>query len=133
MFISELELKKNLLYNAAGSVFLALFGAVYELFSHEVYSYYMIYAFSIPLILGVFVYSIMLIKNKRPRSIFPKLWNSATATLSVGCVFKGVLDIYGTTNSLIIAYPIAGSALLLAGAISAAASPKKKKANRKND
>jgi len=126
-------LKRNLLGNIAGTAFLALFGAVYELFSHEVYSYYMIYAFSIPLILGVFVYSIMLIKNKRPRSIFPKLWNSATATLSVGCVFKGVLDIYGTTNSLIIAYPIAGSALLLAGAISAAASPKKKKANRKND
>ena len=133
MYTSDISLKRNLLGNIAGTAFLALFGAVYELFSHEVYSYYMIYAFSIPLILGVFVYSIMLIKNKRPRSIFPKLWNSATATLSVGCVFKGVLDIYGTTNSLIIAYPIAGSALLLAGAISAAASPKKKKANRKND
>ena len=34
---------------AAASLFCALFGAVYELFSHEVYSYSMIYAFIIPL------------------------------------------------------------------------------------
>ena len=34
------------------SVFCALFGAVYELFSHGVYSYWMIYAFAFPLLLG---------------------------------------------------------------------------------
>lgn len=34
--------------------------------------------------------------------------------LSVGSVFQGALEIYGTTNSLSIVYPIAGGALLLA-------------------
>ena len=34
------------------TVFSALFGAVYELFSHGVYSYCMIYAFAFPLLLG---------------------------------------------------------------------------------
>ena len=38
--------------HALAAVFLAFFGAVYETFSHEVYSYYMIYAFAIPLVLG---------------------------------------------------------------------------------
>ena len=33
----------------AAALFCALFGAVYEIFSHEVYSYPMIYAFAIPL------------------------------------------------------------------------------------
>lgn len=40
-----------LLYLAA-TILCAVFGAVYEVFSHEVYSYYMIYAFLFPLIGG---------------------------------------------------------------------------------
>ena len=45
---------------------LALFGAIYELFSHDVYSYYMIYAFAIPLLMGVLPYEAMLVFNKYP-------------------------------------------------------------------
>ena len=36
------------------AVLCALFGAVYEVFSHGVFSFYMIYAFAIPLCLGTF-------------------------------------------------------------------------------
>ena len=42
------------------TVICALFGAVYELFSHEVYSYYMIYAFAFPLLLGAAPFFILL-------------------------------------------------------------------------
>ena len=38
-------LKTHLMFNVIGVIFLALFGAIYELFSHGVYSYHMIYAF----------------------------------------------------------------------------------------
>ncbi|MBQ9590495.1 MAG: hypothetical protein IJR29_09950 [Butyrivibrio sp.] len=110
----EKELKKHLLYNAIGSVFLALFGAIYEVFSHDVYSYFMIYAFAIPLVMGVLFYSILLIMNKYPVPRFLEIWNTAIATLSIGCVFNGVLEIYGTTNSLIVVYPIAGAILIFA-------------------
>lgn len=41
------------------SVLCAVFGAVYELFSHKVYSFYMIFAFMIPL-LGGFVPSLIM-------------------------------------------------------------------------
>ena len=34
------------------SIFFAVFGGIYEYFSHGVYSYFMIYAFMIPLVLG---------------------------------------------------------------------------------
>lgn len=107
------QLKKHLLYNIIGSAFLALFGAVYEIFSHGVYSYFMIYAFAIPLVMGVLPYAILLLKDKSPDNRFLKLWNTAIAVLSTGSVFAGVLAIYGTTNSLIIVYPIVGGILML--------------------
>ena len=43
------------------AVFCALFGAVYEVFSHGVFSFYMIYAFAIPLCLGTFPLMIILL------------------------------------------------------------------------
>ena len=62
----------------------------------------MIYAFAVPLIMGVLLYEVMLIKNIFPGKTFANIWNTAIATFSIGCVFNGVLEIYGTTNKLII-------------------------------
>ena len=107
------QLKKHLLFNIIGTIFLALFGGVYEVFSHQVYSYFMLYAFAIPLMMCVLPYAILLLKEKYPGKRFLNLWNTASATLSIGSVFAGVLAIYGTTNSLIIVYPIAGGILIL--------------------
>ena len=117
MCISESDLKKYLLGNIFGTVFLALFGAIYEVFSHEVYSYYMIYAFALPLVLGVLPSALLLFRGKLPPRAAALLWNYGIAALSVGCVFRGVLEIYGTTNSLRVIYPIAGAALLTAALI----------------
>ena len=111
----EIQLKKHLLYNIGATAALALFGAVYELFSHQVYSYFMIYAFGIPLVLGVLPYAVLLLREKYPSKLFLNLWNTAIAALSIGCTFNGVLAIYGTTNALVIVYPIAGGLLLLIG------------------
>ena len=125
MYTSDIRLKKNLLGNIAGTAFLALFGAVYEFFSHEVYSYYMIYAFAIPFILGALTYTLLLIFGRYPGRAAVNLWNSGIAALSVGCVFRGVLEIYGTTNSLCVVYPIAGCVLLTAGLIAQIVGSKK--------
>ena len=57
----ETQLKLHLLFNIIGTGFLALFGAIYEIFSHEVYSYFMLYAFAIPLAMGLLPYSIIMI------------------------------------------------------------------------
>ena len=113
MFTSAKTLKAHLLGNLAETAFLALFGAVYEIFSHGVYSYYMIYAFAIPLLLGVTPYTILMMKSRLPSVAFLRLWSAAIAVLSTGCVFMGVLAIYGTTNQLVIIYPIAGGLLLI--------------------
>ncbi len=111
-------MQKNILAHLIAAVFLAFVGAVYEHFSHGVYSYYMIYGFGFPLVMGAVLYTILLMKGKHPRRVFLNLWNSAIAAFSVGSVFAGVLAIYGTTNALVVVYPIAGGALALAAVVS---------------
>ena len=113
MFTSDKLLKRHILYNLIGAAFLAVFGAVYEAFSHGVYSYFMIYAFAFPLLLGAIPYTILMLNGKNPGWVFLNLWNSAIAAFSTGSVFAGVLEIYGTTNSLVTVYPIIGCALAL--------------------
>ena len=98
------------------SLFVALFGAVYELFSHEVYSFYMIYAFVFPLAGGVLPFLMMaVLQIKRyPDVWFRNLYHSGIATLTAGSIVRGVLEIYGTTNSLTRFYWWAGAILITA-------------------
>ena len=99
------------------ALFCAFVGAIYELFSHEVYSYYMLYAFAFPLIGGTLPFHIMGITgiNVYPHPIALKLYHAGIATLTVGSIVRGVLDIYGTTNSLSGYYWIFGILLVLGG------------------
>lgn len=78
----------------------------------------MIYAFAFPLVLGALPLFIMgLFGKKQPGKLALNAWNSGIAALTVGSIFKGVLDIYGTTNRLIIVYPAAGGILMIVGLI----------------
>ena len=171
----------------AAAVFCALFGAVYEIFSHGVFSFYMIYAFAFPLVLGAVPMLWMGLRTAKsaeeietptgfetdtaedmwfepytakgsagtglhrvsleeessdsvedsveyrlnspenspeterlfhlPGSLELNAWGSGIAALTVGSIFRGVLDIYGTTNRLVIVYPVVGGTLLAAGLI----------------
>ena len=101
------------------SVFLALFGAIYEHFSFGVYSYFMLYAFAFPLVggvlpaLGLSLYS----RATAPWPIAAWLYRAGIATLSIGSVIRGVLDIYGTENDLTIWYWYVGGGLWTLGGI----------------
>ncbi|MBQ8208430.1 MAG: hypothetical protein IJZ89_06845 [Clostridia bacterium] len=123
MSISGTDIKKNaartaLIYLII-SIFTALFGAVYEHFSHSVYSYSMIYAFAFPLICGALPFLILSMRNgkKYPSALSRELYHCGTATLTVGSIVSGILEIYGTTNILISVYPIAGIVLITIGAV----------------
>lgn len=101
------------------TVFCSVFGAVYELFSHEVYSFYMIYAFAIPLLGGVlpFMLTVMFNASEFPDRLSLNLYNSGIATLTTGSIVNGVLEIYGTDNPLVCAYVFSGVLFILAGII----------------
>ena len=109
--------QKLLLADLAASLFLALFGAVYEAFSHGVYSYGMIYAFAFPLVLGVLPFLLIgMLRAPYPGRMTRSVYHAGIATLAVGSIVSGVLEIYGTTSPLTIVYWILGGALVLAGA-----------------
>lgn len=114
MFTSdEKRLARAALDDALLAAFFAFFGGVYELFSHEVYSYWMIYAFAIPLVGGVIPMVVLLLRHKLPSVRSLMLWHFGLVTLTVGSVMQGVVAIYGSTNRLIAVYPAVGAALLL--------------------
>ncbi len=99
------------------SLFCGLFGAVYEIYSHGVYSFYMIYAFAFPLAGGTLPFFIIsFFDNKKyPAAITRNLYHAGIATLTAGSIMRGVLDIYGTTNALTNYYWIFGIVFLLLG------------------
>ena len=101
---------------AAGTM---TFAVIYELFSHQVYSNYMIFAFLIHLLGGAVPYTLL---SMAPRRFCPGipgrcLYNSGLAALTAGSLFRDVLEIYGTTSRWSPVYAVAGGALALTGAV----------------
>ncbi len=119
LFTSENNTKTSLFYGIM-TVFTALLGFIYELFSHQVYSNYMIYAFAIPLMAGLLPSLLISAGIRLPfssclelGSISGQLYSGAIMIMTMGSIIKGVLDIYGTTNSKIIIYPVLGMIMIL--------------------
>ena len=100
--------------------FCALFGAVYEHFSHGVYSYYMIYAFMFPLVGGALPLGFLNVRKQTFRTnLFTRnFYHAGIATLTVGSIVSGIFEIYGTTNKLIGYYWCIGILLLVIALIS---------------
>lgn len=124
MYTSDIELNRRQASKTAFvyllvALFFVLFGAVYEIYSHEVYSYYMLYAFAFPLIGGTLVFNILSFLKllKYPNAIARNLYHSGIATLTVGSVVQGVLEIYGTTNALSDYYWSVGIVLIVIGVV----------------
>ena len=123
MYTSDIDIPKRsaktaFVYLLVG-LFCAFFGAVYELFSHEVYSYYMIYAFAFPLLGETLPFLIICLTRPKhyPSATARNLYHAGIVTLTVGSIIRGVLDIYGTTNALSDSYWYVGFALVLAGTL----------------
>lgn len=123
LFISGIEktwrsMYKTALHYLMITVLCILFGAVYESFSHGVFSYYMLYAFCVPLSGGVIPFLLIIyFRGAVPGKTALNLYHSGIATLTVGCFFQGVLEIYGTTNRLILIYWGVGVIFLLSGIV----------------
>ena len=118
MFISEKIKTKTLrsLYIYIGiTIFIGLFGAVYEVFSHNVFSPAMYLAWLIPCFLGVGVYLALAFApiDKVPGTLVECIYNFGVAMLTVRSIFIGVIEIYGTTNKAMLATYTALSIIFL--------------------
>ncbi len=90
------------------SAALLAFALVYGYFSHGVWSVWMLGAFVIPLLWG-YVPSLLEAREGKKRMVsgYLRLWG--VACFSVGAVMSGVLEIYGTTNRLLLVYFLAAT------------------------
>ena len=108
------SVKRAVRYALAAAV-CAVFGLIYEHFSFGVYSPFMIFAFAVPLLMGALPFLLLDRALKKTGSTVPalvcKFWHAAVATLTVGFLFRGVLDIYGTSSSLGAVYWTASAVL----------------------
>ena len=106
------ELRTGMIYLAA-SLVIAAAAAVYGLFSHGVYSYWMTYAFMVPLLLGAMPHLISALKSETRRAdgsgglnddqpgktgMIGKYFSgdiqlAVIAALTAGSLLKGALDI----------------------------------------
>ena len=107
--------KAELIFYAVESIVVLIIGAVYELFSHQVYSPFMYLMFMIPLLLGVLPNLVARILDK---SFITSKDASATyklgiLTLIFGSFLKGVLDIYGTSSVYPVLYIPAAVVLII--------------------
>jgi hypothetical protein len=93
-----------------------LFSFIYEAFSHEVYSIFMIGLAFVPLVFGLLPFlALKLTQLPFPHRVALNTYNSGVAALTIGCCLRGIFDIYGSTCSLLIVYWIAGAALIFCG------------------
>ena len=110
-----LRIARNYLIVAA---ICAAVGVIYEYFSHNVWSVFMIGAFAVPLVLGVLPNLVIAIgRLKTPGLAAENLYACGLATLTLGSLLKGVLQIYGTTNELLDYYWLVGAGFAGLGAI----------------
>lgn len=118
--MSTYKLNQNraeILFYAVESLLTLVIGAVYELFSHQVYSPFMYLMFTIPLLLGVLpnLAARLLDKSFITSKDAKAAYKLGVLTLIFGSFLKGVLDIYGTSSVYPILYlPVAGLLLIVA-------------------
>ena len=122
MFISDISKSRAALRIAANYAIAALIclviGIVYELFSHGVFSVLMVGAFTVPLIFGALPNLVIgLAGFKEPGYAAENVYACGIVSLTTGFMINGVLDIFGTTNSLLKYYFIAGAFFTLLGAV----------------
>ena len=128
---------KSLLPIGLITIFVFAFAQIYGLFSHGVHSAFMSYAFLLPLTLIFLPKFINLCTGNRlwnlslengdeageKKLFFTSLafflWKSGVAVLTVGSIYKGVLDIYGTSGTFEWIYLVVGILALVSGGIAA--------------
>ncbi|MBR4812611.1 MAG: hypothetical protein IKZ69_01750 [Lachnospiraceae bacterium] len=104
------------------TAFVGLFSAIYDHYGRGVHSKPMIFAFQFPLVMGVlpaFLLSLVKALKKVEYAsavrVGVNLYVSGVATLTMGSLATGVVEIFGTTNRLLKYYWIVGWPLLAAG------------------
>lgn len=109
--------KRSLITYAGLSIFLLIFGLVYQAFSYGETSLFMQGAYLIPLVGGGLYLLILKIYPLASR-LSMNLWNSALATWTVGALLRGIINLSGRSTSFDLVYWLVGGGFLLLAILS---------------
>ncbi len=105
-------LKKTIMVYSAVTLFCIVFSNVYSYLGHGVISNSMRLAFLYPLVLGVGVYTALYFRGEYERVSY-NLYNAGVATLTVGSMYQGVIDIAGADTTYSVYYFMVGIPLIV--------------------
>ncbi len=114
------EAATSVLRYGAAAIACMVFSVVYESFSHGVYSPWMMGLFMVPLLLGCVPAAITGWLGIRISWLRRQLWACAVLTLTLGCCFAGVMEIYGSPSPWTPVFAVLGGLLMLASAFAQA-------------
>ena len=98
------------------TLFCMVFNYVYSLFGHGVSSPYMSYAFVFSLVLGVGGFMVIGWLKLDNRTAF-NLYNAGIATLTVGSILRGIIDIAGADTTYPVYYFLVGTIFVAVGGL----------------
>jgi hypothetical protein len=98
------------------TLFCIAFNYIYSLFSHGVSSPFMSYAFVFSLVLGVVGFTVFGRLNLGNRTAF-NLYNAGIATLTVGSILQGIIDIAGADTTYPVWYFLVGTVFVAIGGL----------------
>ena len=98
------------------TLFCIAFNYLYSLFGHGVSSPYMSYAFVFSLVLGIVGFIVFGWLNLENRIAF-NLYNAGIATLTVGSILRGIIDIAGADTTYPVFYFLVGTVLVAIGGL----------------
>jgi hypothetical protein len=97
-------------------LFCIVFNYIYSLFGHGVSSPFMSYAFIFSLVLGVVGFIVLGQLNLHNRIAY-NLYNAGIATLTVGSILRGIIDIAGADTTYPVYYFLIGAVLVVIGGL----------------
>jgi hypothetical protein len=98
------------------TLFCIAFNYIYSLFGHGVSSPFMSYAFVFSLVLGVVGFAVFGRLNLDNRIAF-NLYNAGIATLTVGSILQGIIDIAGADTTYPVWYFAVGTVFVASGGL----------------
>ena len=95
----------------AMAAFLFIFSRIYESLSYGEVSVFMHYMFCATLVGGILLLGLLQVKPNLSRMTY-NLWNSGVATITAGCLLRGIINLSGRSTTLDQPYWYVGAGFL---------------------
>ncbi|HFR3653962.1 TPA: hypothetical protein ACHVEU_000901 [Streptococcus suis] len=114
---STTRVSRTFISYLAITAFLFIFSRIYESLSYGEVSVFMHYMFCVPLIGGALLLGMLTLMPSLSRITF-NLWNSGVATITAGCLLRGIINLSGRSTTLDQPYWYIGAGFLVLALIS---------------